>query len=90
MDGTLAQTNYNGNHNANFNAFNIDIIYKWRFAPGSDLYVVWKNSILENQQRTDLDYWSKLDGLFENPQRNIISVKMIYFLDYNRIFSHNS
>lgn len=31
-----------------------------------------------------------LDGLFENPQRNIISLKMIYFLDYNSIFSHNS
>jgi hypothetical protein len=45
---------------------------------------------LENQQRTDLDYWANLDGLFENPQRNIISLKMIYFLDYNSIFSHNS
>jgi hypothetical protein len=66
------------------------MIYRWRFAPGSDLYVVWKNSILENQQRTDLDYWANLDGLFENPQRNIISLKMIYFLDYNSIFSHNS
>lgn len=31
-----------------------------------------------------------MDGLFENPQRNIISLKMIYFLDYNSIFSHNS
>jgi hypothetical protein len=30
------------------------------------------------------------EGLFENPQRNIISLKMIYFLDYNSIFSHNS
>ncbi|MDP4852957.1 MAG: DUF5916 domain-containing protein, partial [Saprospiraceae bacterium] len=90
LNGTLAPTDYKGNHNANFNAFNIDMIYRWRFAPGSDLYVVWKNSILENQQRTDLDYWSNLDGLFENPQRNIISLKMIYFLDYNSIFSHNS
>ena len=35
-------------------------------------------------------YWANLDGLFENPQRNIISLKMIYFLDYNSIFSHNS
>ena len=90
LNGTLAPTDYEGNHNANFNAFNIDMIYRWRFAPGSDLYVVWKNSILENQQRTDFDYWSNLDGLFENPQRNIISLKMIYFLDYNSIFSHNS
>jgi hypothetical protein len=90
LNGTLAPTDYMGNHNANFNAFNIDMIYRWRFAPGSDLYVVWKNSILENQQRTDLDYWANLDGLFENPQRNIISLKMIYFLDYNSIFSHNS
>ena len=89
-DGSLAQTDYKGNHNANFNAFNIDMIYRWRFAPGSDLYVVWKNSILENQKSSDINYWSNLDGLFDNPQRNILSLKMIYFLDYNSTFRNNS
>jgi hypothetical protein len=90
LNGTLSPTDYKGNHNTNFNAFNIDMIYRWRFAPGSDLYVVWKNSILENQRRADVDYFSNLDGLFNNPQRNILSLKMIYFLDYNSTFRNKS
>jgi hypothetical protein len=84
-DGGLGELDYSGLHDTNFNAFNIDMVYRWRFAPGSDLFVVWKNSLLNSTQRSDLDYFRNLDNLFDNPQRNSISMKLIYFPDYANI-----
>mgnify|MGYP005989853933 CR=1 FL=1 len=81
-NGRLGLTDYNQMHDTNFNAFNIDMIYRWRFAPGSDLFIIWKDAILNFQETSELSYFQNLDGLFENPQRNSISVKLIYFLDY--------
>ena len=78
----MGSTNYGGFHDTNFNAFNIDMIYRWRFAPGSDIFIIWKNAILNFEERSDINYLKNLDGLFDNPQRNSLSIKVIYFLDY--------
>lgn len=84
-DGSLAPNDYAGNHNANFNAFNIDMIYRWRFAPGSDLFFIWKNSILDIENELANSYFDNLNGLFQQPQRNSFSLKVIYFLDYSSL-----
>ena len=81
-DGTLASSDYSANHDANFNAFNVDMVYRWRFAPGSDLFFIWKNSILSVNNTVAEDYAENLAGLFELPQSNSLSLKVIYFLDY--------
>ena len=81
-DGDLASTDYAGQHNANFDAFNIDVVYRWRFAPGSDLFLIWKNAISSYESFADLNYFNNLDGLLEAPQLNSLSLKVIYFLDY--------
>lgn len=81
-DGRLGGTAYTGNHNGDFDAFNIDLIYRWRFAPGSDLIVVWKNSVLSYTEAISPTYFRNLDGLWSEPQDNNLSVKLIYFLDY--------
>lgn len=81
-DGSLGSYDYSDSHNTNYNAFNIDMVYRWRFAPGSDLYIIWKNSILDFDESANYTYFNNLDGLFEHPQRNSISLKLIYFLDY--------
>ena len=70
-----------------FDAFNIDLIYRWRFAPGSDIFVVWKNSIFSSQDEVAANYFRNLDGLFRAPQDNSISLKVIYFLDYASIIN---
>ena len=84
-NGLLASTDYIGQHNANFNAFNIDMVYRWRFAPGSDVYIVWKNAILNSEDYLNGGYFDNLSGLFDNPQTNSISIKVIYFLDYLKL-----
>ena len=84
-DGTLASTDYLNNHDTDYDAFNIDMVYRWRFAPGSDLYITWKNAIYEFEDKTQVNYFHNLDQLTKAPQSNSLSVKVIYFLDYNNV-----
>ncbi|HRF38752.1 MAG TPA: DUF5916 domain-containing protein [Saprospiraceae bacterium] len=84
-DGNLGETSHNPERDANFNAFNVDMIFRWRFAPGSDLFVIWKNSVLHADALAGEDYFSNLDNLFDAPQNNSLSIKLIYFLDYQRL-----
>ena len=36
---------YGGQHDFSYNAFNVDLLFSWRFAPGSTLSVSYKNAI---------------------------------------------
>lgn len=89
LDGSLSPTAYKGLdsynnslHNASFNIFNIDMVYRWRFAPGSDLFFVWKNSISKDSDDINKSYLFNLKNLLDAPQVNSFSLKVVYFLDY--------
>jgi len=89
QNGQLAPTDYrgvddNGNalHNTNFNALTLDLGYSWRFAPGSDLSLVWKVSIFQYGNDLPLDYFKNLNLLADNPAFNGLSLKVIYYIDY--------
>jgi hypothetical protein len=89
LKGELNPTTYKGRdatntsfHNTNFNLFNIDANYTWRFAPGSDLILNWKQNI-SNQNRDILrGYFFNASQIYDNPLQNSFSMKLIYFLDY--------
>lgn len=83
-EGYLESTYYHGDHNVNFNAFNIDCVFQWRFAPGSDIFIVWKNSILESGTGLVNGYFDNLTNTFGSAQTNSLSVRILYFLDYLR------
>lgn len=89
-DGTLGTTAYEAFHDLSFGAFTIDLNYKWRFAPGSELNIVWKNNISGVHQDPDLNYsaLNYADGvkrLSVFDQLNSLSVSVVFFLDYSRI-----
>ncbi|MFM7301110.1 MAG: DUF5916 domain-containing protein [Crocinitomicaceae bacterium] len=71
----------NSAYDINYNAFTIDMQYKWVFLPGSELNIVWKNSIFTNDQLTNLNYWTNLTSTFDNGPTNSFSMKIIYWLD---------
>lgn len=81
-DGYLHDTDYSGNSNLNFNAFTIDMVYVWNFTPGSEMRIVWKNTITDLSQLTGYSYFENLENTIEGPQLNSISIKVLYFLDY--------
>ena len=68
--------------NRNLNLFNIDMIYSWRFAPGSEFNVVWKNGINTFEQDAAGNYFKNFSKTLNAPQNNSVSVKVLYYIDY--------
>jgi len=81
-DGHQNKTSYNVNHNVNFNSFNIFMSFVWQFKPGSEMSVVYQNSLFTVGQNMVSNYSADVNKAFNAPQSNSLSVKIIYFLDY--------
>jgi hypothetical protein len=81
-DGSLSATSYPGEANVNSNFMNIDMVYTWRFAPGSELSLVWKNAIASSGGLIINNPFDNLRDLLGMPQSNSISLKILYYLDY--------
>ena len=95
-DGELLETSYTGleedgssSHNVNFNAFNIDLVYRWVFKPGSEIRIVWKNSILGATTDLQYNYGRNLQETFAYDQLNSLSLRVLYFLDYRSLKGKN-
>ncbi|NEW77821.1 MAG: carbohydrate binding family 9 domain-containing protein [Gelidibacter sp.] len=86
-EGTLNASSYQGNHNINYNIWNLDLSYSWEFAPGSQLLLLYRNAVFNEDKLAHLDFKKNLDNLFAEPFNNNISVKFIYYLDYNNVKS---
>jgi hypothetical protein len=84
-DGTLANSTYNEIHDVNYNVWNLDLNYTWEFAPGSQLIALYRNSIFNEDTQSSLSFTDNLDNLFQEPVSTTFSIKMIYFLDYNKL-----
>jgi hypothetical protein len=86
-DGNLdpAGFDFAENKNFNFNSFNIDFVFTWLFAPGSSLNLVWKNTILHEKAGVVNNYLDNFEYLIESPQYNSLSLKILYYLDYQQI-----
>ena len=77
----------NPNHKINdttFNAWNLDLRYSWWFAPGSQLTLLYRNAVTNYLPVSGMSYRENLDQLFSEPIANNISLRITYFLDYNR------
>lgn len=76
---------YEGNHNFNFNAFTVDMVFSWIFSPGSSFNLVWKNEITSETDVVSGGYLTNLNDNFNEPQLNNISLKVLYYIDYQRL-----
>lgn len=81
---------FDGNADFNFNAFNTDLIFGWQFAPGSFLNIVYKNALQRDEQNIVTSYFGNLGSVFDENQRNTITLKVVYFFDtvstYRKLF----
>lgn len=87
-DGSRSATNYspvdeNGGsqHNTSFNAFTVDINYRWVFFPGCEMLIFYKNNIFTSVSGLDKSYFGTFDTLFNQPQINSLSLKVQVFVD---------
>ncbi|MFT5238044.1 MAG: hypothetical protein ACI9M9_001646 [Flavobacteriaceae bacterium] len=95
-NGSLTTVNYDTSENdpnANFNIWNLDLSFRWRFAPGSEATLLYRNQIFNFDKLSTLGYRESLNNLFDQPQQNTLSLKVTYFIDYNNVqylFNKNS
>ncbi|WP_299527259.1 DUF5916 domain-containing protein [uncultured Lutibacter sp.] len=82
-DGTLSENNYTSNHDINFNTWNFDLNFSWEFAPGSQLIALYRNSLFNEDEFSDLNFKDNLNNLFEEPMLHNFSIRMVYYIDYN-------
>ena len=80
-----ANPTYKKNHDFSFNTFNIDMVFSWIFAPGSSMNIVWKNEITSETESVTGNYFNNLDNTLHEPQLNNISLKVLYYIDYQRL-----
>jgi len=85
-DGNLAANNsFNQDVDQNYNAFNVDAVFTWQYAPGSFINIVWKNAAYDFNRTTDHGYFKNFDKTMQADDNNNLSLKVIYFLDYLQI-----
>jgi hypothetical protein len=85
-DGKLADSaDQTFDLNQNYNAFTIDMIYRWIFMPGSELSLAWKTNTYMSMNQPEYNYIRNLKDSWQN-QSNSLSLKMLFYLDYNQLF----
>ncbi len=81
-DGTTTAYELEGNYVNSASFFNVDLVYRWQFSPGSELSVVWKNAINQRNDLADDTFIDNFEKLNNAPANNNLSLKVVYFLDY--------
>ena len=81
----INQYPYNNNPNTNFNIWNLDLSYNWRFAPGSSATLLYRNQIYNNDDLSLISYSDSLNSLFSKDIGHQFSIRINYFVDYNKV-----
>lgn len=83
--GELLADTYQNNHNLNYNSWNVNLNFFWQFAPGSQLIAQYRNAIRSTGNDSSLTFSENLDNLFKQPSISNFSIKVLYYLDVNRL-----
>lgn len=86
--GDLVRNSYNINPDTfddNFNSFTIDYTARWQFAPASELSFNYKLGAKLFNNDVNSGYGTNLKNTLQQDNSNTISLKMTYFLDFNKL-----
>lgn len=87
--GDLETNDYTGDQDFLVNAFNVDMVFRWIFAPASELLFVWKNNIFSEENEVAKDYFENIRNTFTSPMGNSFSLKLLYYLDFQKLKKKN-
>jgi hypothetical protein len=83
-NGEMVNSTNVGN-DQNFNSFTVDMIFTWIFTPGSEMSLVWKNSITEFNNDVNVSLSEDIRYTLGLPPNNSYSLKIIWFVDYHKV-----
>lgn len=91
-DGYLRDSYYigldeegNQEHDLAFNSLNADMGCVWRFAPGSEMSLLLRTSYLDTFDYSENNYFRNVNEVLSSDLNNLVSLKILYFLDYKKI-----
>lgn len=85
-NGSLLQNDdLNGFHDFNFNVLNVDLLFEWEFLPGSNLEIVFKNFIMNEDNKIVNNFFDNFNNTIKSPQLNSLAVRLLYYLDYQML-----
>ena len=78
-------------YNVNYNAWSVDMVYRWIFAPGSEVNIVWKNQLFDQVEAGSVagyslpeSYGQNFAEMLESGFSNSLSIRIVSFIDYSR------
>ncbi|MCY2686483.1 DUF5916 domain-containing protein [Salinimicrobium sp. TH3] len=77
----------NNKYNTTYNSWNVDLRFSWWFAPGSQMTLLYRNATDSYIERSHINIGDNFKNLFDRPQVNSLSLRVSYYLDYNRVKS---
>ncbi len=77
----------NNEYNTTYNSWNVDLRFSWWFAPGSQMTLLYRNATDSYLERSHINIGDNFNNLFDRPQVNSLSLRVSYYLDYNRVKS---
>jgi hypothetical protein len=84
-DGSLTPSDAYVDPTLRINFFNIDLKYVLWFAPGRELNLLYRASLANSDDASNLGYIQNIQSLGGLPADNIFSLRLVYFLDYAQI-----
>ncbi len=84
-NGDLLINDYQNNHDLNYNSWNVNLTFFWQFAPGSQLVAQYRSAIKSEGIDSSLNFNQNFDTLFEQPSISNFSIKVLYYLDVNKL-----
>ena len=72
-------------YDRSYNAWSVDLGLRWFFLPGSELSIVWKNTLYSNGSQLPNNYFENWEQMLEETFTNSLSFKALFFLDYNTV-----
>ena len=72
-------------YDTTYNSWNLDLRYSWWFAPGSQMTLLYRNAITGFQDQSHINFGENFRYLFDQNQLNSLSLRVSYYLDYNRV-----
>ena len=85
QDGKLSLSSAYTDPDLRINFLNIDLKYVLWFAPGRELNLLYRASLANSDNQADLQYWRNLQSVGALPSDHLLSLRVVYFLDYAEI-----
>ncbi len=73
---------YTDNPDFNYKSFRTTNVLRWEYKPGSTLFVVWQQAREDSASYGDFRFGRDFRGIFNVTPRNVLLVKLAYWLNY--------